>query len=55
MRNEQLINEMMNTLIRKFGFKDIRTVTFNGLLEYEVEETIIFETYERFMELDLDL
>lgn len=43
--------EMMNNIIRKFGFEDTHTIIFCGLIENNADEQTIYETYDEYMDL----
>lgn len=47
--------EMMNNIIRKFGFEDTHTIIFCGLVERNVDVNTIYETYDEYMTLDVML
>lgn len=44
-------NEMIDNIIRKFGFEDTHTIIFCGLVENNADEQTIYETYDEYMEL----
>jgi len=48
-------NEMIDNIIRKFGFEDTHTIIFCGLVENNADEQTIYETYDEYMELDVML
>ena len=48
-------NEMIDNIIRKFGFEDTHTIIFRGLVENNADEQTIYETYDEYMELDVML
>ena len=45
-------NEMIDNIIRKFGFEDIHTIIFCLFVENADEQTI-YETYDEYMGLDV--
>lgn len=46
--------EMVDNIIRKFGFEDTHTIIFCGLVECGASEQVIYETYDEYMDLPLD-
>ena len=45
--------EMMNNIIRKFGFEDTHTIIFCGLVENNADEQTIYETYDEYMNMSV--
>lgn len=45
--------EMMNNIIRKFGFEDTHTIIFCGLVENNADEQTIYETYDEYMNMNV--
>ena len=48
-------NEMIDNIIRKFGFENTHTIIFCGLVERNVDEQTIYETYDEYMSIDVML
>ena len=46
-------NEMMDNIIRKFGFEDVHTIIFCGLVENGADENTIYETYDEYMNMNV--
>ena len=46
-------NEMIDNIIRKFGFEDVHTIVFCLLVENNADEQTIYETYDDYMGLDV--
>ena len=46
-------NEMIDNIIRKFGFEDIHTIIFCLFVENNADEQTIYETYDEYMGLDV--
>lgn len=43
--------EMVDSIIKKFGFEDMHTIIFCGLVECGADEQTIYETYDEYMDL----
>ena len=47
--------EMIDNIIRKFGFEDVHTIIFCGLVENGADKQTIYGTYDAYMEMDVML
>ena len=47
--------DMMDDIIRKFGFEDIHTIIFCGMCESGVDMDTLWDTYDEYMILDVML
>lgn len=52
---EKMREEMMNDVIKKFGFEDVHTIIFCGMVERKVDLYILWTTYDEYMRLDIML
>ena len=48
-----MYEEMMNNIIKKFGFEDIHTIIFILYVEREFDEQTIREMYDEYMSLSM--
>lgn len=48
-----MYEEMMNNIIKKFGFEDIHTIIFALYVEREFDEQTIREMYDEYMSLSM--
>ena len=48
-----MYEEMMNNIIRKFGFEDIHTIIFLLYVEREYDEQTIRAMYDEYMRLSM--
>lgn len=45
--------EMIDNIIRKFGFEDTHTIIFCGLVENGADVDTIYETYDEYMNMSV--